>query len=346
MKPQETPVNYPPYWITSNEDVKAYLEKNAVKGKVSVAGYSAGGREILVYEYGEKEVTKQTVTLSSAWTARKPELYTQRPQRKKQTIFIYGAIHGAEVEGTASLMNLINLLEHGVDLRGRRNDKLLGFAEQYRLVIVPLSQPDGRARFPRNSLVGQSLDVFQYYAHGFWKDGRPCKYPFHKEIVPLPVDEMEYLGAYFNDNGVNCQHDDFFGNMQPEVETLIRLVHEERPDFILSTHGCEATPGSSSPAACLSKNALHIMQSLAVSILVHLTCAGLRPYQPPVLEQKEFFILQDVLFMASGGLPYLFEFPHGCVNEPFTHEEIIDIGLILFEEIMKYGIEKGFQNRF
>ena len=88
MKPQETPVNYPPYWITSNEDVKAYLEKNAVKGKVSVAGYSAGGREILVYEYGEKEVTKQTVTLSSAWTARKPELYTQRPQRKKQTIVL------------------------------------------------------------------------------------------------------------------------------------------------------------------------------------------------------------------------------------------------------------------
>ena len=59
MKPQETTVNYPPYWITSIEDVKAYLEKNAVKGKVSVAGYSAGGREILVYEYGEKEMTKQ-----------------------------------------------------------------------------------------------------------------------------------------------------------------------------------------------------------------------------------------------------------------------------------------------
>lgn len=346
MKPVENAISYPPYWITSNEDVKAYLEKNAVKGKVSVAGHSAGGREILVYEYGEKEDLSQPVTLSSAWTVNKPELYTRTMERKKMTLFIYGAIHGAEVEGTAGLMNLINLLEHGVDLLGRRNDAILKFAEQYRLVIVPLSQPDGRARFPRNSLVGQSLDVFQYYAHGYWKDGSPCKYPYHKEIVPLPVDQMEQLGAYFNDNGVNCQHDDFFGNVQPEVQTLIRLVHEERPDFILSTHGCEATPGSSSPAACLSKNALHIMQSLAVSILVRLTCAGLRPYQPPVLEQKEFFILQDVLFMASGGLPYLFEFPHGCVNEPFTHEEIIDIGLILFEEIMKYGIEKGFQNRF
>jgi predicted alpha/beta-hydrolase family hydrolase len=58
MKPDETQVNYPPYWITSIEDVKRYLEKNAVKGKFSIAGHSAGGREIFLYEYGEKEDRK------------------------------------------------------------------------------------------------------------------------------------------------------------------------------------------------------------------------------------------------------------------------------------------------
>lgn len=346
MNFKETPVICPPYWITSLEGVKNYLEKNAVKGKVSVAGHSAGGREILVYEYGEKEVTAQTVSLSSAWSAKKPELYTQKDKRKKLSLFIYGAIHGAEVEGTAGLMNFINLLEHGVDLRGRRNDSLLKAAEQYRIVIVPLSQPDGRARFKRDSLVGQSLDVFQFYAHGYWKDGTPCKYPFHKEIMPLPVDEMMQLGAYFNDNGVNCQHDDFFGNMQPEVETLIRLVHEERPDCILSCHACEADPGMGGPAAVISENAILMSRQISASVMSKQMKADLRPYHRVNLAVHKNFILQDILYMASGALPMLYEFPHGCVNVPFTHEEIIDLGLILFEDLMQFGIETGFKNRF
>ncbi|MBE6406116.1 MAG: hypothetical protein E7040_08855 [Lentisphaerae bacterium] len=342
----ETFVQEPEYWITSLDGVKEYLEKHVKKGAVSVAGHSAGGREILVYAYGEKEDLPQTVSFSSAFAAKKPELYTRAPERKKLSLFIYGAIHGAEVEGTAGLLNLINLLEHGTDLRGRKNDALLKLAEQYRIVIVPLSQPDGRARFRRNSLAGQSLDVFQYYAHGVWKDGTPCKYPYHKEVMPLPVNEFEQLGAYFNDNGVNCQHDDFFGNIQPETQTLINLVHEERPDCILSCHSCEADPGMSTPAATLTDNGLRMVQQIAASVMANQIKANLRPYHRVNLQQGRAFILQDILYMASGGLPLLYEFPHGCVNIPFTHDEIIDLGLILFEEIMKFGVETGFKNRF
>lgn len=342
----ETFVQEPEYWITSLDGVKEYLEKHVKKGTVSVAGNSAGGREILVYAYGEKENLPQTVSFSSAFAARKPELYTRAPERKKLSLFIYGAIHGAEVEGTAGLLNLINLLEHGTDLRGRKNDALLKLAEQYRIVIVPLSQPDGRARFRRNSMVGQSLDVFQYYAHGVWKDGTPCKYPYHKEVMPLPVNEFEQLGAYFNDNGVNYQHDDFFGNIQPETQTLINLVHEERPDCILSCHSCEADPGMSTPAATLTDNGLRMVQQIAASVMANQIKANLRPYHRVNLQQGRAFILQDILYMASGGLPLLYEFPHGCVNIPFSHDEIIDLGLILFEEIMKFGVETGFKNRF
>lgn len=346
MKITETFVQEPPYWITSIDGVKTYLEQNVKKGKVSVAGYSAGGREILVYEYGEKEDLPQTVSFSSAFAAKKPELYTRAHERKKLSLFIYGAIHGAEVEGTAGLMNLINLLEYGVDLRGKRHDALLKLAEQIRLVIVPLSQPDGRARFRRNSMVGQSLDVFQYYAHGVWKDGTPCKYPYHKEILPLPVNEFEQLGAYFNDNGVNCQHDDFFGDVQPEVTTLIKLVHAERPDCILSCHACEADPGMSLPSSVLTEAGLLMAQQIAAAVVTRQTVAGLRPYHRVNLKQHKNFLLQDILYMASGGLPLLYEFPHGCVNIPFTHDEIIDLGLTLFEELMAYGAETRFKNRF
>lgn len=346
MSISETFVREPEFWITSLDGVKAYLENNVKKGTVSVAGYSAGGREILAYAYGEKEALSQTVSFSSAFAAKKPELYTRAPERKKCSLFIYGAIHGAEVEGTAGLINFINLLEHGVDLRGRKNDALLKLAEQFRIVIVPLSQPDGRARYRRNSLVGQTLDVYQYYTHGIWKDGTPCKYPQHKEIMPLPVKEFEQLGAYFNDNGVNCQHDDFFGNIQPETQTLIKLVHEERPDCILSCHACEADPGMSTPAATLTENGLRMVQQISASVMANQIKANLRPYHRVNLQQGKAFILQDILYMASGGLPLLYEFPHGCVNIPFTHDEIIDLGLTLFEEIMKFGVETKFKDRF
>ena len=307
-------IETPPWWITSPDEVQSYLENKVRNGRVSIPGKSAGGRDIYVYEYGEKENLPQTVSFSSACAAKKPELYTRAFERRKQSLFIYKA--------------------------------LLKLAENFRIVIVPLSQPDGRVRFLRDSLVGQDLDVFQYYAHGIWNDGSPCKYPYHKEIMPLPVKEFKHLGAYFNDNGVNCQHDDFFGNPQPEVQNLIRLVHEERPDCILACHACEAGPGMGMPARCLSENGLNMEQQIAIAVMTRQSCAGLHPYHRVNLRQSKAFILQDILYLASGGLPLLYEFPHGCINEPFTHEEIIDLGLLLFEEIMAYGVETKFKDRF
>ena len=343
---KETFVEIPPYWITNREKVNSYLETKVRKGKTFIAGKSAGGRDIYAYEWGEKEDLPQTVSFSSAFAAGKPERYTRAPERKKLSLFIYGAIHGAEIEGTAGLMNLINLLEYGVDLRGRQNEALLKLAENYRIVIVPLAQPDGRVRFRRDSLVGQDLEVYQYYTHGIWKDGSPCKYPAHKEIMPLPVKEFKQLGAYFNDCGVNCQHDDFFGNPQPEVKNLIRLVHDERPDCILSCHACQADPGMGRPASILTEDGLLMEQQIAAAVLSRQQRAGLHPYHRLNLRQSKAFLLQDILYLASAGLPLLYEFPHGCTNVPFTHEEIIDLGLLLFEEIMKFGMETRFKDRF
>ena len=336
----------PEWWISSNEAVKDYLCRTARKGRVSVAGHSAGGREILMYEYGEKEDLPQKVSFSSAYAAKKPELFTRALERRKPVLFIYSAIHGAEIEGTASLMNLVNLLEKGVDLLGRENEALLSLAEQYRIVMVPLSQPDGRARFKLDSLQGESLDVFQFYAHGVWKDGTPCKYPWHKEIMPLPVGEMRQLGAYFNDNGVNCQHDDFFGNMQPEVRTLVDIVHSERPDCLLSCHSCEAEPGMCGPSLCVSPEADRMTVQISNLTITHQTALGLRPYCNINIQKHGFFLLQDILYLASGALPLMYEFQHGCDNYPYTHQEIIDTGLVLFEEIMRFGVKSKFMPRF
>ena len=338
--------NVPEWWISSNEAVKEYLYRVAKKGRVSVAGHSAGGREILMYEFGEKEDLPQKVSFSSAYAAKKPELYTRASERRKPVLFIYAAIHGAEIEGCASLMNLVNLLEKGYDLLGRENEALLSLARQYRLVIVPLSQPDGRARFKLDALQGESLETFQFYAHGIWKDGRPCTYPWHKEVMPLPVSEMKQLGAYFNDNGVNCQHDDFFGDMQPEVRTLVDIVHAERPDCILSCHACEAEPGLCGPAFSITPAADMMTIQISNLTITHQTACNLRPYCNINIKKHNYFLLQDILYLASGALPLMYEFQHGCDNFPYTLQEIVDTGLILFEEIMRFGAKNKFMPRF
>ena len=128
--------NVPEWWISSNEAVKEYLYRVASKGKVSVAGHSAGGREILMYEYGEKEDLPQKVSFSSAYAAKKPELYTRASERKKPVLFIYAAIHGAEIEGCAALMNLVNLLEKGYDVLMLRDETDVRLDNVARTVIA------------------------------------------------------------------------------------------------------------------------------------------------------------------------------------------------------------------
>ena len=336
----------PAYWITSNQDVEKYLNKNAVKGKVFVGGKSAGGRDILAYEYGRKEPLALSTTLSSACAAGHPEAFLQPSARKKPVLMIYSTIHGAEVEGCAALMNLINIIEHQCDLCGREQHELSSVLDNYRLIIVPLAQPDGRERVKVDSFVGESLEVFKYYAHGAWRNGSFVQYPEHKMILPLPAKGIKYLGGYFNDNRVNIQHDDFFGKTQPETRALLELARNEIPDCILSCHSCEADPGFGAPDAYISENCRALQSQVAGVVTSAQLAAGLRVFPRSNLNMHNYFYLQDILHMATGALPLLYEFPHGTRNASFTYQEIIDLGLTLFEELVHYGLYYKFQPRF
>ena len=44
------------------------------------------------------------------------------------------------------------------------------------------------------------------------------------------VGDVGILGAYFNDDGVNPMHDDFFLPMASETEAILRLAREEARD--------------------------------------------------------------------------------------------------------------------
>ena len=108
--------------------------------------------------------------------------------------------------------------------------------EGINLVIIPIANMDGRARIPLKTFVGQSFEGFRYYSQGTWTDGSLCMPPGCKEVHPLK-DACEFIGGYFNDNGVNIVHDNFFFPMAEETKALMKTADEFVPDISLHLHG-------------------------------------------------------------------------------------------------------------
>jgi len=128
-----------------------------------------------------------------------------------------------EPEAVAGAVNLLHILEHGRDLRGRRWPEIRRLAKRLRLLLVPLANPDGRARVRIPSLVGLTSDDHSFYAQGMWKDGRLITWLGSKQFIPLPLDEVTF-GGYPNDDGVNLMHDvSPAGSLEMQNRAMVRI---------------------------------------------------------------------------------------------------------------------------
>ena len=149
---------------------------------------------------------------------------------------------GDEFEGIMSMINLLSIFETGKDLRGKAWTEIIEAMKKLdRIIIIPLMNPDGRVRIPirMESYRGDSKTaniVHEYLNTGGKKDGTLIGWPQVKEFIPLDFSKVGFPGGYPNDNGVNIMHDDFFGNRQPETQSLFDLVSREKPDLILDMH--------------------------------------------------------------------------------------------------------------
>ncbi len=226
----------PQFWKTSLEDVRACVE-DVKKGTVKMLCRSPGGREVYLVSYGKDNDLHRTANRSSALGAADESCYANRSSAGyRPTLLIVGCIHGGEFEGTAAILNLISLLETGRDLAGAQQPELSALAEQVNWRLIPIATPDGRSHVPFDSLVGMTFEQLRYYNQGTWLDGSLCGWPDCKKIHPVKG-HVQYLGGYFNDNGVNLMHDDFFGNMAAETNALLRVTEECAPDFAVLLHG-------------------------------------------------------------------------------------------------------------
>ena len=337
-------MNVPVFWKTSLPDVEAAYQSATHATEKRVLALSAGGRPLYLLAYGQKKLPGMA-NYSSALGAHDAFCYKNR-ENKQPTILLIGAEHGQETEGIAALLNLISLLETGVDLAGNGNEALLALAKQARIVIVPVANPDGRARVEPVGMVGLTGRDLRYWGQGTWKDGSLCGWPECKRIHPIK-DHVGFLGGYYNDDGINFSHDTFFHPMARETQTILDLCADEIPDYILHLHG-----GSNSKGDLLQPKYVPVEIQQAVEALARRCFAagekeGLEFGIIPVLQRESgpnppSLNLASMAHHACGGVSAVYESNECLIDEPgphLTHAQITRMHMILFEETLRTALE-------
>jgi len=334
----------PSFYETSLEAVERRL-KGVRLGEVHNFGHSASGKELKAIYYGANEPIERTANLSSALASGKPEAFFGERKRERQVLMIVSAVHGAEMESIAGVMNLISVLETGCDLKGTRWNVIDEMAKRLRIVIVPVANPDGRSCIPSDDPTRWSLDEQEKYRHGLWKDGSEITWPACKAWHPMPKEKVSFLGGYFNERGVNPTLGVFLGgDLAPETYALLELAVEEAPDCVLDLHSCGSGPFFIVGGKFIPENYVRRQYYVDGAFRSALAQRNLRPKPWTVEGGEQALTLNEAYFHVCHALPLLFEGAHGAQkNNRYTHAEIVDTYLVMFETVIRIGVQEGFK---
>ena len=345
------PTRAPSWWLTRPDEIRAYL--GSLEGvEVEEIGRTAGGRPIVAASYGPREDLpgRTSESLASALAGGAPEAFFGEGERQRQVLLFLGAAHGNETEGTVAALNYLNILVTGEDLRGRAYPEVAEQGRRLRFLLIPIFNVDGRERFAGHvQFIGCGLDYYYMICQGRWKaTGEVLHWPIPKRYFPMPLDQLEILGSYFNDAGVNLVYDLPFGaDCQPETTALMRYLRRERPDAVILSH---SNNGSLVSSASANIPPAYKQRVALIGGAVGMRCAreGLPKYavpqSPGPLVGGEFY-QSDAVYHACGALPLLIEFPWGYQNLPDNHDTILDIGLAVIDEVVRFGAHYGFRPR-
>lgn len=335
----------PSFWKTDLQTVDE-LARNARKAQVDVITKSAGGRPVYSFCYGEKQPSQRKANYNSACGATDRRWYDGF-EPKKPVVLLVGNVHGSETEGVAALVNLIELLENGRDLRGDTWPELAEVIEHVRLVIVPVANPDGRSRVEPAALMGCTNEELRYWAQGTWADGSLCDYPACKQVHPIT--NTKFLGGYFNDDGVNLMHDNFFHPMAKETQALLDLADSEQADYIILLHGGSNSLSDILQPAYVPVEVNRKLHKLAVTCNEAAQKEGLAFNVHPAKEVRESgatppsFNLTSALHHVCGGVSCTYEANEHVADQKGphqTHEEIYRSHLILFEQCCRQALDE------
>lgn len=343
--------NIPGFYKSRLSDIEAVIA-GLTTGKAEILTCSPGGLPIYAVYYGEKDDFQSQANYNSAVGSRRPAYYAKKDTSTKPVVYFIGPIHGQEGEGIVGMVNLIHIAETGKDYRGREWPEFKEYFDLCRIIIIPCGNPDGRQRCPYDTFVGLSDKIMTKYGQGTQKDGTLWGWPRAEGLHPMQGD-VGILGAYFNDNGINISHDEFFNPMAEETKAIIKLAQYESPDIAVLLHSCECAVPSivqtahtplfikkriAELAGQLNKrymtlNLPHFDEGWALSI----EDDDINP--PP----RRSFNIASALHHVSGTMSFVFEGSHGTLEEGeeeplIKYNKILDSQLILFQEIFKYII--------
>jgi len=334
----------PAFWKGRVEEIEAAVAA-VERGTVEGIAHSPGGRPVHLVSYGQQPNLARVANWNSAIAARKPDTYAKKPAGTP-IVFILGPVHGQEMEGMVGIVNLLAVAENGTDLRGKAWPRLRENLDRARVLIVPLGNPDGRARCPYDSFVGIPVDEMTRVGQGTRKDGSLYGWPGAKARHPMTGD-VGILGAYFNDYGINPMHDEFFDPMAAETKAFLDVARIHAPDYIVSLHS-HGNPPAVLSTAYVPSYTKETAARFAERLMARYKEATLPAGSPPVPAEdgKTFpppsFNLTSALHHTSGGVAMVFECPHGVKETRYpqvTHDQILDIQLILYEELLGFAIE-------
>ena len=334
----------PNSYLTNYEKVCRYLEGlNA--GKVKEIARSPGGRPVHAVGYGEFEPIDRTANLSSALSVNAPEAFFG-PGRDKQVLLIVSAVHGAEMESIAGVMNLIALMETGRDLDGIEWPRLVEYASRLRLVIVPVANPDGRARIDSDDPVSWTEHEMERYRHGLDANGKPigwvpgCFVPHPQDPDPGAV-----LGGYFNDAGVNPSHGVFLDrSIAPEAHALIDLAYDETADCVLDLHSCGSGPFFIVGYPFIPQEMRARQSHFDGAWRTKMRARDLPAPNWTTRSHRQSMGLEEFIYHKAGSLPLLFEGGAGSrYKGDDIHRQIVETYLLLFEVVCEIGVEEGFK---
>lgn len=347
--------NIPSFWITTVDDVFKFLKKHVHKGQVEVIGTSAGGRPIRAVVYGQPRHGKGTTTFSGSLGFGNLRAY-RGPDDEKTVYMGMSAVHGGEFEGIVGTVNLISVIETGKDLRGKEWPEITAAAAKIdRLILIPIMNPDGRARIPlRMELYTETSNIVHEYLNtGGKPDGTLIGWPQVKEFIPLDFTTTSFPGGYPNDAGVNIQHDDFIGKRQPETLALFDLAERERPDLIINMHTGAVYMQMHRPFGepVLGPAFDTLYNFVHTGLALH----GLQYSKDPKIAtdlsrvRMSVYNLDGALNLHCGALSVLVESPsHGFSgkNEAGeivlqTPDMLLDAQLICHQEAMRFLVETG-----
>ena len=346
----------PDFWRVRPAEIIELCESAKKCSRKEVICHTPLGYPVYALFYGDFSEPPPQTNWSAGQGSTTYRNYTGRPAGGKQTFLFLAGVHGAEPETVAGAVNLIQSLETGADFRGRRHDELLALIAQYRFIVVPCVNMDGRAISP-DHLRGVDWNTFRHVSQGTWKDGSRIGWRGSKAWFPLPLDRVSYPGGYPNADGYNIMHDAAPGDIRTaEARALLKLAARWRVDALLNGHSFEHRPTVLAPTAIDYPEKLARGRARRYRCNQALHASGIAPQPPPPPEKdapsKPGINLNNVLSLASGAVALTLECsvsydrpdkpPRVKPTRKYTFDELIEPVFVVLREYLSDGLERPF----